>query len=61
MVHIKELGTGVSAKKIWYAFNEFTSDLEEQLLSEGHTPDDFEHVPVSEVMAYMDKWFKEYA
>lgn len=53
----EELGTGPSHTKIWYDFNDFSADLEEKLISEGHEPDEFEGVPISEVMAYMDIWF----
>jgi hypothetical protein len=52
------LKTGLSATKIWYEFNEFTSDLEEKLEDEGHDPGEFADVPISEVMAYMDRWFE---
>lgn len=52
------LNTGPSHKKIWYEFNDFTADLEENLESEGHDPGDFGEVPISEVMAYMDRWFQ---
>lgn len=55
----EELGTGPSHTKIWYEFNDFTADLEEQLIGEGHKQDDFEAVPVPEVMAYMDRWFEQ--
>lgn len=53
----EELGTGPSHTKIWYDFNDFSSDLEEKLEAEGHQPDDYERVPIAEIMAYMDIWF----
>lgn len=53
----EELRTGPSHTKIWYDFNDFSADLEENLISEGHRPEDFEDVPIPEVMAYMDIWF----
>jgi len=56
----EKLGTGIGATKIWYDFNEFTADLEEKLLGEGHSREDFEHVPVPEVMVYMDSWLEEH-
>lgn len=52
------LGKGPSHKKIWYAFNDFSADLEESLLAEGHEQEDFGEVPISEVMMYMDGWFE---
>jgi hypothetical protein len=55
------LRTGPSHKSIWYDFNFFTADLEERLKEEGHDPDDFGEVPISEVMAYMDMWFDKKA
>ena len=57
----EELGTGPSHTKIWYAFNDFSSDLEERLLEEGYEHDDFEEVPIPEVMTYMDRWFEKAA
>ena len=54
----EELGTGPSHTKIWYEFNDFSADLEEKLLDEGHTHEDFEYVPIPEVMTYMDRWFE---
>lgn len=53
----EELGTGPSHNNIWFAFNEFTSDLEFNLSEQGHTPEDYESTPIPEVMAYMDNWF----
>lgn len=53
------LNTGPSHRTIWFEFNEFTSDLEENLEEEGHKPEDFGEVPISEVMAYMDRWFTD--
>lgn len=52
----EELKTGPSRNKIWYAFNEFTSYLEEKLIEEGHEPEDFETTPIPEIMAYMNNW-----
>lgn len=52
------LGTGPSHTKIWYEFNDFTADLEEKLEAEGHDPDEFADVPISEIMAYMGRWFE---
>lgn len=57
----EELGTGPSHTKIWYAFNDFSADLEEKLLAEGHDKKDFGEVPISEVMTYMVNWFDENA
>lgn len=54
----EELRTGPSHTKIWYAFNDFSADLEERLLEEGYRHSDFEEVPIPEVMAYMDRWFE---
>ena len=54
----EELGTGPSHTKIWYAFNDFSADLEEKLLEEGYKHDDFEEVPIPEVMTYMARWFE---
>ena len=56
----EELGVGVSPTKIWYDFNDFTADLEEKLFNEGHVAEDFDHVPIPEVMVYMDKWIEEH-
>ncbi len=53
------LGKGKGSTQIWYDFNDFTADLEQKLLKEGHTDDDFESIPISEVMVYMDLWFAE--
>ena len=53
------LQTGPSHTKIWYDFNDFTADLEEKLAEEGHEPEDFGEVPVSEVMVYMDRWIEK--
>ena len=53
----EELNTGPSHTKIWYDFNEFSSDLAERLEAQGYEPDDYDHVQISEVMAYMDIWF----
>lgn len=57
----EELKTGPSHTKIWYSFNDFSADLEEKLLDEGHDASEFGDVPISEVMAYMDLWFDENA
>ncbi|MCZ6470325.1 MAG: hypothetical protein O6649_03080 [Gammaproteobacteria bacterium] len=57
----EELNTGPSHKKIWYDFNDFSSDLAERLEDEGHEPADYDQVQISEVMAYMDIWFKNHA
>ena len=54
----EELNTGPSHKKIWYNFNDFTSDLTDRLENDGHEPEDYDQVQISEVMAYMDKWFE---
>jgi len=54
----EEIGTGPSHKKIWYDFNDFSADLDEKLVEEGHEPEDFENVPIPEIMAYMDIWFE---
>lgn len=55
----EELRTGASHSKIWFSFNEFIGDLEEKLAEEGHIHDDFDEIPISEVLAYMDIWFSE--
>lgn len=54
----EELGTGPSHTKIWYDFNDFTAELERSLSAQGYGPDDYGTVPIPEVMAYMDSWFK---
>jgi hypothetical protein len=41
--------------------NDFSSDLEERLLEEIYRHDDFEEVPIPEVMTYMDRWFENSA
>jgi len=55
----EELKTGPSHKTIWYRFNDFTSDLSDKLINEGHELEDFDDVPIPEIMAYMDIWFEE--
>lgn len=52
------LGKGPSHTKIWYAFNDFSADLEEKLLAEGHDQNDFGEIPIPEIMAYMAQWFE---
>jgi hypothetical protein len=54
----EELGIGPSHTKIWYDFNEFSADLAEKLIAEGHELIDHDKVEVSEIMAYMDIWFE---
>lgn len=53
----EELNTGHGHKKIWYQFNDFISDLNDKLVKEGHESEDFNDVPIPEIMAYMDLWF----
>lgn len=53
----EELNTGPSHTKIWYDFNDFSADLADRLKDEGYEPSDYDHVQISEVMAYMDIWF----
>ena len=53
----EELKTGAGPKAIWYDFNDFNADLADKLIEQGHATEDFESVPVPEVMAYMDQWF----
>lgn len=53
----EELRIGPSPKKIWYDFNDFSADLEEKLTQEGHLREDFDEVPIPEIMSYMSLWF----
>ncbi|OIR24974.1 hypothetical protein [Bathymodiolus thermophilus thioautotrophic gill symbiont] len=55
----EELKRGVGYTRIWYAFNDFTSDLYDKLVAEGHESKDFNEVPIPEIMSYMDLWFKK--
>lgn len=54
-----ELNRGPSGSKIWFDFNEFTSDLEEQLLAGDFSKKEYDELQVSEVMDYMDEWIAQ--
>ena len=43
---------------VWHAFNAFTTYLEGDLERGGHNPEDYNSIPIPEVMSYMDKWLK---
>lgn len=47
----EQLGTGPAHNRIWIAFNEFSSYLEESSLTEGHNQEDFADTPIPEIMA----------
>lgn len=53
------LGTGSSYSKIWYDFNDFNSELYDKLQELGHNEEDFDKVPIPEIMHYIEKWVKE--
>ncbi|MCK5023696.1 MAG: hypothetical protein KAS04_05970 [Candidatus Aenigmarchaeota archaeon] len=48
-----------SHRNIWYRFNDFIADLEINLAQQGYEKDDFETVPIPEVMTYMYEWLNE--
>lgn len=50
---------GHSPKKIWYAYNDFMADLENALSQQGYEEDDFEEVPIPEIMSYVDEWLRQ--
>jgi hypothetical protein len=52
----EELDTAVSHKVIWYAFNDFSFQLEIDLATKGFERDDFATVPIPEIMNYMTTW-----
>jgi len=47
---------GDSFRTIWYKFNDFVADLEKELSTRGYEKDDYENVPIPEVMLYMSTW-----
>jgi hypothetical protein len=53
----EELKTGPSHSRIWYAFNDFTSYLHDELKKAGHKSEDFNEIIIPEIMSYMDLWF----
>lgn len=55
----EELKTGAGHQRIWYDFNDFISNLHDKLVQEGHELEDFDEVPIPEIMAYMDLWFEK--
>ena len=49
---------GRSHKKIWYQYNDFMADLETALIEQGYEQEDFEEVPIPEIMTYMNEWLE---
>lgn len=47
------------ATAIWNRFNDFMTDNYDQLKAEGHSDDDIEGLPVSELIDCMQRWVEE--
>ncbi len=45
-----------SPSAIWGRFNEFTADLSDELKRDGYSPEEFERLPVPELLPRMRDW-----
>lgn len=52
--------TDVDYKKVWLAFNQFSTDNELILTEQGHDPQDIHALTFSDIISNMEAWITEY-
>jgi hypothetical protein len=56
---VQEAGArGPSGTKIWYAFNDFAEQLDDNLRQKGFSKSDINILPLLELLQYMNSWIR---
>lgn len=46
--------------KIWYAYNDFNTDLHDKLENKGFSPEDIQELIMPEFIDYVERWVKSF-